>query len=132
MLLGVLAALGVLYAGVVLHVEDVGDVAKDERARIVEELTTALVETASVAVTAEGGAAAAGADELRVTLVAGPRRIRCIAERNCEMQHDARIAIAIGYARSTAVPHQRRFCKIPDGAEPLVPGVAAPDIEVPP
>jgi anti-sigma factor RsiW len=57
--------------------------------------------------------------------------IDCIAQRDCEMKHDAGIAITIGDASCAAVSHQRRFSKVPHRAHPLVPSVTAPHIVVP-
>src|SRR5580704_8551372 len=47
------------------------------------------------------------------------------------MQHDAGIAIAIGYARSAAIANRRRLPKLPYRTDGFVPRIAAPHIEVP-
>ena len=47
------------------------------------------------------------------------------------MQHYTRVPVAIGNAGGAAVPNQRSLFEIPNRAHWLLPGIAAPNIEIP-
>src|SRR5712675_3299088 len=57
--------------------------------------------------------------------------IKCVAQRNSEMQHHAGIAIAVGDTSGAAVAYWRSIRKIPNRGNLLAPGIAAPHVVVP-